>query len=118
MEQATLEEKGKVTAKDEFLSCTKGKKRGRLYEKASQPLQRGSFEQEFRKGLYQIPPSQRQTSSGAQDGVEGWEQIAFPAAGEQEAQDRGKLLTATSPQGRKRKKKESSPNFSGSPRGS
>lgn len=93
MEQATLEEKGKVTAKDEFLSCTKGKKRGRLYEKASQPLQRGSFEQEFRKGLYQIPPSQRQTSSGAQDGVEGWEQIAFPAAGEQEAQDRGKLLT-------------------------
>lgn len=87
MEQATLEEKGKVTAKDEFLSCTKGKKRGHLYEKASQPLQRGSFEQEFRKGLYQIPPSQRQTCSGAQDGVEGWEQTAFPAAGEQEARD-------------------------------
>lgn len=87
MEQATLEEKRKVTAKDEFLSCTKGKKRGHLYEKASQPLQRGSFEQEFRKGLYQIPPSQRQTCSGAQDGVEGCEQTAFPAAGEQEARD-------------------------------
>lgn len=118
MEQATLEEKGKVMAKDEFLSSTKGKKRGHLYEKPPSHCSEEVLNRNLEKGFIRYPLARGKPPLEPRMGFEGCEQIAFPAAGEQEARDE----VSSSPPPRlgagKGKKKESSPNFSGSLRGS
>lgn len=70
------------------------------------------------KGFIRYPLARGKPALEPRMGFEGWEQTAFPAAGEQEARDQ----VSSSPPPRlgagKGKKKESSPNFSGSLSGS
>lgn len=87
----TLEKKGKVATKDQFLSSIKAKR--------SPPHEKRGI---LRKNLYQIPVARRKYALEPSSSTIP-NPIGFPALEIRKSRKEGKFLTTSLPQGRKRK---------------